>query len=311
MSNLEDVFEEVASEEAPIEIEVDNSQEETDVESQVAEPIIEEDETFEADNSETEPVEEVEFDSDGWQTILEQHGDVQVPLQVNGETVMRPLKDLPASAMMREDYSRKTAGLSQMKSAAEWAYDVQAAFQRDPQATIEAFSRAYKVQAGEQAQQPVEDPYEDYDPDVALVMRRMDEQNSMLRSELEAVKQFQNTTQERELRSGIEAELAQTLQQFEGIDELEVLTFATEHRVKLPMAAEILWNRQQNASNATSAAAKAKAKELSAARSGAKRKAGKDAVAATPRGGYDVESDAGNFSTIGELFELEMLKSSN
>tara|TARA_R110000765_G_scaffold336710_1_gene427042 strand:- start:324 stop:560 length:237 start_codon:yes stop_codon:yes gene_type:complete len=74
------------------------------------------------------------------------------------------------------------------------------------------------------------------------------------------------------------------------------------------MAAEILWNRQQNNSKATSAAAQAKAKELSAERSGAKRKAGKDAVAATPKGGYDVESDAGDFNTIGELFELEMLK---
>ncbi len=311
MSNLEDVFEEVSLEEAPSEIEVDNSEEGTDVESQVAEPTIEENETFETDNSGTEPVDDVEFDADGWQTILEQHGDVQVPLQVNGETVMRPLKDLPASAMMREDYSRKTAQLSQMKSAADWAHDVQAAFQRDPQATIEAFSKAYKVQSGQQVQQQVEDPYEDYDPDVALVMRKMDEQNSMLRSELEAVKQFQNTTQEREFRSSIEAELAQTLQQFDGVDEMAVLAYATDNKVRLPVAAEILWNRQQNASNATAAAAKAKAKELSAERSGAKRKAGKDAVAATPRGGYDVESDAGSFSTIGELFELEMLKSSN
>lgn len=74
------------------------------------------------------------------------------------------------------------------------------------------------------------------------------------------------------------------------------------------MAAEILWNRQQNQSKATSAAAQAKAKELSAERSEAKRKAGKDAVAATPKGGYDVESNAGDFSTIGELFEIEMLR---
>tara|TARA_R110001606_G_scaffold44308_4_gene116231 strand:- start:10446 stop:10877 length:432 start_codon:yes stop_codon:yes gene_type:complete len=139
-------------------------------------------------------------------------------------------------------------------------------------------------------------------------MRKMDEQNAMLRSELDSVKQFQETSKDREFRQGIEAELAQTLTQFEGVDEMDVLAFATENRMRLPMAAEILWNRQQNNSKATSAAAQAKAKELSAERSGAKRKAGKDAVAATPKGGYDVESDAGDFNTIGELFELEMLK---
>jgi hypothetical protein len=311
MSNLEDVFEEVTSEEVAPEMEVDNSQE-TDVESeQVAEPSIGDDAIDEVDTLETEPTEAVEPDTDGWQTILEEHGDLQVPLQVDGQTIYRSLKDLPANAMMREDYSRKTAELSQAKSAAEWAYDVQAAFQRDPQATIAAFQKAYRLDAGQQQQQVEVDPYEDYDPDVQAVMRKMDEQNLALRSELEAVKQFQSTTQEREFRSGVEAELAETLKTFEGVDEMDVLSFATENRMRLPMAAEILWNRQQNASKATSAAASAKAKELSNERSRAKRQAGKDAVAATPKGGYDVESDAGNFSTIGELFELEMLKSSN
>lgn len=311
MSNLEDVFEEVASEEVAPEMEVDNSQE-TDVESeQVAEPSIGDDAIDEVDTLETEPTEAVEPDTDGWQTILEEHGDLQVPLQVDGQTIYRSLKDLPANAMMREDYSRKTAELSQAKSAAEWAYDVQAAFQRDPQATIAAFQKAYRLDAGQQQQQVEVDPYEDYDPDVQAVMRKMDEQNLALRSELEAVKQFQSTTQEREFRSGVEAELAETLKTFEGVDEMDVLSFATENRMRLPMAAEILWNRQQNVSKATSAAASAKAKELSNERSRAKRQAGKDAVAATPKGGYDVESDAGNFSTIGELFELEMLKSSN
>lgn len=308
MTNLEDVFQEVSQETA--EIEVDNSQETDIEESPEVMDIDGEEPGEEADTPEMEPAEAVGDDAaDVWTTILEQHGDVEVPLQVNGETVMRPLKDLPGNAMMREDYSRKTAELSQQKSAAEWAYDVQAAFQRDPQATIEAFQKAYKLQGNAGEQQPVADPYEDYDPDVAAVMRKMDEQNAMLRSELDSVKQFQETTQEREFRQGIEAELASTLSQFEGVDELDVLAFATENRLRLPMAAEILWNRQQNDSKATSAAAQAKAKELSAERSGAKRKAGKDAVAATPKGGYDVESDAGDFSTIGELFELEMLKS--
>jgi len=311
MTTLDDVFEEVTSEEVAPEMEVDNSQE-TDVESeQVAESFIGDDAIDEVDTLETEPTEAVEPDTDGWQTILEEHGDLQVPLQVDGQTIYRSLKDLPANAMMREDYSRKTAELSQAKSAAEWAYDVQAAFQRDPQATIAAFQKAYRLDAGQQQQQVEVDPYEDYDPDVQAVMRKMDEQNLALRSELEAVKQFQSTTQEREFRSGVEAELAETLKTFEGVDEMDVLSFATENRMRLPMAAEILWNRQQNASKATSAAASAKAKELSNERSRAKRQAGKDAVAATPKGGYDVESDAGNFSTIGELFELEMLKSSN
>ena len=113
MSNLEDVFEEVASEEVAPEMEVDNSQE-TDVESeQVAEPSIGDDAIDEVDTLETEPTEAVEPDTDGWQTILEEHGDLQVPLQVDGQTIYRSLKDLPANAMMREDYSRKTAELSQ------------------------------------------------------------------------------------------------------------------------------------------------------------------------------------------------------
>ena len=305
--SLEDMFQEVSSE--AIEAGVDNSQE-TDVESPVAEYHDDTEPMDEVDTPEMEPTEEIvsEIADGAWDAILEQHGDVQVPLQVNGETVMRPLKDLPGNAMMREDYSRKTAELSQQKSAAEWAYDVQAAFQRDPQATIEAFQKAYRLQVNAGTPEPVADPYEDYDPDVAAVMRRMDEQNAMLRSELDSVKQFQETSKDREFRQSIEAELAQTLTQFEGVNEMDVLAFATENRLRLPMAAEILWNRQQNNSKTTSAAAQAKAKELSAERSGAKRKAGKNAVAATPRGGYDVESDAGDFSTIGELFELEMLR---
>ena len=309
--SLEDLFQEVSVEEAP-EAEVDNSIETDIVESPVAEQPDDTEPVDEADTPDEEPAEEIvaEVAEDAWTTILEQHGDVQVPLQVNGETVMRPLKDLPNNAMMREDYSRKTAELAQQKSAAEWAYDVQAAFQRDPVATIQAFQKAYAVEAPQE--QPVQsDPYEDYDPDVAAVMRKMDEQNAALRSELDSVKQFQETSQEREFRQGIEAELAQTLSQFEGVSEMDVLAFATENKMRLPMAAEILWNRQQNESKVASEAAKAKAKELSAERAGAKRKAGKEAVAATPKGGYDVEPDTGDFSTIEELFELEMLKQSS
>ena len=105
MTNLEDVFEEVSSE--ATEIEADNSEviEETGIEE--SEEVMDSDgdePVEEADTPEMEPADAVEDDAaDVWTQILEEHGDVQVPLQVNGETVMRPLKDLPGNAMMRED----------------------------------------------------------------------------------------------------------------------------------------------------------------------------------------------------------------
>ena len=129
------------------------------------------------DDADTDDESPADDDDDfDWNEILERYGDRTVQLTVNGEIVEKPLKDLPSMAMMREDYSRKTAEVSQKAKAAQWAQDVQEAFANDPAGTLDAFARAYKIQiGGPAADEPQADPYEDFDPDVAQVLRQRDE----------------------------------------------------------------------------------------------------------------------------------------
>jgi hypothetical protein len=320
MADLLDVYTEVAAQEnlEPVteveetEATIDNPDDGTDEVTDVEEVGEETDPVEAADTPDGEPeaddgdVEAPEETSGlSWDEIAERYGDVEVPLTVNGETVYKKLSELPSNAMMREDYSRKTAEISQAAKAAEWAYEVRDAFARDPEGTIAAFEKAYNIQRA--PQQPESDPYEDYDPDIAAVMKRLDEQNAALRQELDSIKQFQGRQQEDSFRAEVEAELAATMQEFEGeFEEVELLKFATERKMTLPDAAEVLWARNQRQRTAAEAEAATKAREAAATRKTQKRKQAKDTVKAAPKGGYDVEPSTDDFNNISELFDIVM-----
>ena len=267
---------------------------------EVAEP--EED----ADTEDAPPVAD-DGEAFDWNEILEKFGDRPVPLKVNGQIVERPLREAFDGAMMREDYSRKTAELSDAARAAQWAQDVQESFARDPHGTLEAFAKAYGVQPNAlTAPVPQTDPYEDFDPDVAAVMRKMDEQEARHQAELEAIRQQTQSFEQKQIVAEVQKEIAGLRQVYgESFDEEATLRAAVQFNMDLTEAAELLEDRRiaalsRQAEATGSAASAAAAKQAEAARQAKKKRA-----AGTTTKGYDASSEtAESFNTISELFEI-------
>lgn len=280
--------------------EVDNLEDEADEET--AEES-EDDSEDDADTDDEPPA--AEDDPFDWNEIVERYGDRTVPLKVNGEIVERPLKEAFDGAMMREDYSRKTA---ELKQAATWAEDVQKAFAADPAGTLQAFAQAYGINAGTpQDTQDQADPYEDFDPDVAAVLRKMDDMERRHQQELETIQQKTQSFEHQQMVAEVRKEVESLRSKFEDFDEQAVLETAVKFNVSLTDAAELVedrriaaLSRQAQATGATAGAAAAKKAEKA-------RQAKKQRAAGTTNKGFsasDVSVD--DFNTISELFEIEM-----
>lgn len=286
---------------AEVSEEVDNLE---DVEAD-EEPAVELEEDSEEDaDTDVEPP-AAEDDSFDWNEIMERYGDRTVPLKVNGEIVERPLKEAFDGAMMREDYSRKTA---ELKQAATWAQDVQTAFANDPAGTLQAFAQAYGINAGApQKQDEQSDPYEEFDPDVAAVLRKMDDMEKRHQQELETIQQRTQSFEHQQMVAEVRKEISGLREQFEDFDEQQVLETAVKFNMTLTDAAELVEDRriaalarQAEATGKTAGAAAAKKAEKA-------RQAKKKRAAGTTNKGFsasDVTVD--DFNTISELFEIEM-----
>lgn len=321
--SLSDMFTEVAAEEEavldgegvdnPDDVGADEEDVVDDIDSDDGDEVDVDDEDADIsdddDESDEEPAaEDGDFD---WNEILDKFGDRTVTVQVQGEPVEVKVKDLPNGFMMREDYSRKTAELAQARRAAAWAQDVQKAMQDDPVGTLRAFAEAYQVGdlfANQQAQQDQGDPYEDFDPDVAAVLRRMDEQEQryqeQLRQQQAQIESFQN----RQIMEEVKAEVASLRDEFgDELDHVEMLRVAATHNVPLREAAEYLVGRQYFAKSREQLELEAQAKEAAGERTDRSRQRAKKRASSTATKKFDASDvSAEDFNTIGELFEIEM-----
>lgn len=320
MSDLSDMFNEVADEAAEELAGVDNPDEGADHEEDVVlDEEIEDDE--DTDTSEIEDDEEdldieddepvADADDFNWNEILEKYGDRTVSLKVAGEDREVKLSDLPNMAMMREDYSRKTAEIADVKRAAQWALDVQESFANDPEGTLQAFADAYGVKAARELQQSLEDqpdPYEDLDPDVAAVLRRMDDAEQRHQQELMQMRQRVDEFQNQQIMEEVKQEVKVIREEFgDELDHVEMLRVAATHNVPLREAAEYLVGRQYFAKSKEQLAAEAQAKEATQGRTQRDKARSKKRASGTATKRFDASDvSVEDFNTIGELFEIEM-----
>lgn len=265
------------------------------------------DETVDHD---TDTPDEAPVDDDGdgfdWNEIVERYGERTVTVKVQGEPVQVAVKDLPDGFMRREDYSRKTAEVSEVRKAAEWAQDVQNAFARDPQGTLAAFAQAYNLNTGVTEQAETVDPYEDFDPEVATVLRQRDKLLMEQQQQLSALtERYQSIEQER-LMADVKAEVEGLRGEFgDDLDHVEMLRVAATYNMPLREAAETLVGRRayqqsREQSQLNSEAEKVGARKADDVRKTAKRRA--SGTATKKFSASDVSVD--DFSDIGELFEI-------
>lgn len=255
-----------------------------------------------------------------WEAVADQ----LIPVKINGEEKLVPLKDFRDGIMMREDYSRKTAELAEARKFAEWAQDVQYALQSDPQGTIAAFAQAYGVQLGNPAKPaesgPEVDPYEDWDPDMAQMAKAFDAKLSQITEQYEAkIAQIEaqtgQITHERMVQEA-QAEMKQLETQFTNagveFDPLSVLKIATENEIPLTQAA-YLWAGNNAIANgktkAEATAAAKKAADITAQAGETQRKQNKQRASSAVTKNYDASDvPTEQFETLTDLFKIEMAR---
>jgi hypothetical protein len=299
--------------------EVDNTPEVTDEVEDAVEDIVDDDgdsdtdepledeDDFEDEESPDEPVDDNGFN---WGEIVSKYGDELVELTVNGQVVQKPLRELPNMAMMREDYSRKTAEVAQAVRAAEWAQSVQESFDRDPYGTLEAFAQAYGIDLAA-GSDPVSDPYEGFDPDIAAVLRKMDEQEARHQQELQRVIVQTETFTEKALVEEIKRDAMALKDAFgDDLDEVEMLRVAAQYNLPLLDAAYRVMGEGYFNRSKSEQAALAKAEVAAESKTSRKNGSAKRRASSTTKRGFDgagpnsISKD--DFSDIGELFEIEL-----
>ena len=310
---IEDIFAEEMS--AELDSAVVDSQEDLDIENPLDgaddfedQPELDDEDDVEDVADTAKPPADVDDDFD-WNEILERFGDRTIQLTVNGEVVEKPLRELPNMAMMREDYSRKTAEVSQRSKAAQWAQDVQEAFATDPAGTLEAFAKAYKIELGAPAPTgPVVDPYEDFDPEVANVLRQRDDQLVQQQQQIEQlIGKFGNIEHERVV-ADVKAEVASLRSEFgDELDHMEMLRVAAAYNMPLREAAEHLVGKQYYTKTKAQSQMDSEAGKIGARKADDERQQAKRRAAGTSTKKFDASNvSSEDFSDIGELFEINL-----
>jgi len=72
-----------------------------------------------------------------------------VPVKVDGEELRVPLSEAISGYQRQADYTRKTQELAQQREQVQFAEAIQAALERDPEATIDLLSRHYGISRAE------------------------------------------------------------------------------------------------------------------------------------------------------------------
>lgn len=326
MADLSDVYEElVASGEAEGDSEapeVDNPDSGiTDEESQIT---TEEEVSSDTPDLDTdlEPEAETEANVLDWEPLK----DSLIPVKVNGEEKLVPLSQVRDGWMMREDYSRKTAELAQDRPLIDWAKDIQYALANDPLGTINAIAEAYNVELGAPRQPAVEapqdDPYEDWDPEMAQLARAMDTKLAKVAEHYEQKiarleSQTGQITHERmvqeaqtEMRN-LETQFTQAGFQF---DPREVLQIATENGIDLTQAAYVWAGTTAVKGGMTKSEAAAKAAQAANAAAEAnesQRQANKKRASSAATKNYDAsDSSVEDFNSLTDLFNIELARQS-
>ena len=127
------------------------------------------------EGSETEapaPEGEVAPEADSPVINIDEYGNHMVPIEVDGETVMKPLSEVRSGFMMQSDYTRKTQELATEREKVEAAERLQRHLADNPEQTLRVLANAYEVNLGTPGE-PIEteESIEDLDPEEARIAR--------------------------------------------------------------------------------------------------------------------------------------------
>lgn len=321
--DLTEMFSEAAAEDAgETEDVVDTPVDGTDDEVEVQDDEVEDEiPVADEDTDEEVPLDDDDYDEDDDEDFdWEAFADQKVTIKDNGEDKRIALSELKNGYLRHEDYSRKTAEIADLKRMAVWGQDVQQALKDDPIGTVNQIAQALGLQVVDPRQpQPPEQQapnYDDYEPEVAEILKRMDAQEQRHQQELA---QLQAKTRDFELER-VKGEVRQEMQtlkaRYPELDELETLNVAATYNVPLTFAAQALMGTKLSAKQASDAQVGLTAKEAAdrrqAALNAANAKKKKQATGSRTKSFDSVDSEisAGDFDNIGELFEIEMSRTS-
>lgn len=254
--------------------------------------VVEGDEGAENDNPDDDGIVEEAFD---WEAYAEQ----LVP--VGDDSVS--LRELRDGYLRQSDYTRKTQSLAEKGKMAEWAESVQAAFDRDPAGTLEAFARAYGL-TGQQEQEQQVSSLDDLDEDV----RPYAQQTLQAQQELAKMQQRMEQIENQRIQDEVRAEIRGLQTRYgDDFDPEQTLRVAASFNVGLEQAHAMLMGQKaiqskQTQSEASSVADKAAADAAAAAEK--QRQAAKKRASNASTGSFkasDIPVD--NFNDIGELME--------
>jgi hypothetical protein len=272
----------------------------------------------ESEVEEPDEVEDIETDIDAAE---DEDNTVEVPdseedaemetIVIDGEEVRVTKQELRDGYLRRRDYSQKTAEAAQVRKQAEWAQAIQEAFESDPAGTIQALAQAYGIQPGA-TQQPEGNPYEDLDPDVAVVLKRLDEQEQRHQAELAQLKRQTEEFSRKQIVEEVRAELQGLKAEYgEELDEKLLLETAAMYNLPLAVAANALMGEQAIKQRKVSAEAAAKAAAATSNRkskqTAEKRQAKKTAtgtLSGSSANGSSGEISPDDFETLEDLFAL-------
>ena len=142
---------------------------------------------------------------------LDEYADFRIPVKVNGEEVLVPLKEAISGYSRTQDYTQKTQALAAEREAVAQAAALQAALEADPTATLAVLGAIYGSDtSGDPAESDTElEPWERDLQDMKQRFSQMDEAAAMAAMEQELL----------------------AIQQADGTDPNELLSFAADRQI--------------------------------------------------------------------------------
>jgi len=121
-----------------------------------------------------------------------------VKVKLDGEELQVPLSEALAGYQRQADYTRKTQELAEQRNQMQYAATIQAALERDPEATIDLLARHYNISRAQAAAVADEvDDFQSLDPQEQK-MRELDRRVASFeeyQSQLEVEKEVQRLQQ--------------------------------------------------------------------------------------------------------------------
>lgn len=236
-----------------------------------------------------------------WDTVA----DKPVRVKVQGDELEVPFKELRDGYMRQADYTRKTQELQSLRQRAEWADQVQQAFESDPLGTLRAFEDAFgQPQAASQI--PQFDGIDD--PELAPIVQAFQAQQAELaelRQQMSSQMSFAEQAKQERMVQEARSELDQVKAKYPDVDVVATLQLAADRGLPIEDAHLLLEGRKTVQNRSSQAEASVKAADI--ARIEAAKEQASQAVNSR-RGGRGVEAvpEHGDF---GDLLET-MFKTS-